>query len=314
MALALAYKPPVIMARGQDGLLVVTSFPNLACDLELLALEGDEVIPLVPPGVDPHDYQLTPSDVEVLRKADIIISTAHTPFEMEIKDLWARGELKGALVEVPRVPGVELLRNPMTGQINYHMPTYDPGNLMAFVSYLADLMASLRPDRAGDYASKASAVIEAINSILSGAPKLSCVAVADLPFAQYAVNWLGVEVRFLVVKEHGVPATPGDLMRIEEAMSSGEVELAVVCAPTTPSPSRRLEELAEEHGIPILHVPSPSSPESTLSKLARIAEEAAGLSPPGEQASGTWDVGLALALASSIMVLVALAPVLARRR
>ncbi|RLI13893.1 ABC transporter substrate-binding protein, partial [Candidatus Bathyarchaeota archaeon] len=202
---ALVLVPPATTGRapGRAGLLIVASFPNLVCDLGLLALEDDEVVSLAPAGADPHDYQLTPNDVELLKKADIIVSTAHTPFEAEIRELWARGELRGALVEVPSIPGIRLAANPATGQPNYHMPIYDPGNYKAFLTYLAELMAELRPDRAGDYRERAEEAVRAVDSLLRAAPRLDMVAVADLPFAQYAVGWLGVEVRFLIVKEHG---------------------------------------------------------------------------------------------------------------
>ena len=102
------------LAEGGHGLLIVVSFPNLAYDVELLACEDDTVISLAPPGMDPHDYQLTPSDVELLRRADLVISTAHAPFEVDIRRLVEEGRLSTVLVELPHVPGVRLLVNPIT--------------------------------------------------------------------------------------------------------------------------------------------------------------------------------------------------------
>ena len=290
----------------------MVSFPNIACDVELLALGDDEVVALAPPGMDPHEYQLTPDDIELLKGADIIVSTAHTPFEMEIRELHDRGEISGILVEIPRIPGIRIMENPATGQPNYHMPIYDPGNYKVFITYLASLMAKLRPGKQDSYLSKAEAIVGTIDSLLDRAPRLDLAAVADLPFTQYAVSWLGIDIRFLLVKEHGVPATPGDLLRIEEAISSGKVCLAVVCEPATPSASRQLRELATEHGLPILYVPSPLSPRGTLEKLEQVAERASGLHPPAPGSPGAWDAKVGLALASTLLVLVALTVILSR--
>ena len=65
----------------------MVSFPNLAYDVGLLACEDDRIVSLAPAGSDPHEYQLTPEDVELLRRADLIISTGHVPFEARIKEL-----------------------------------------------------------------------------------------------------------------------------------------------------------------------------------------------------------------------------------
>lgn len=246
----------------------MVSFPNLACDVELLTCESDEVVSLVPPGADPHDYQLTPSDVELLRKADLVISTAHAPFEADIRRLAEEGRLSAVLLEIPDVPGVNLLVNPATGQLNYHMPIYDPRNYRAFMSYLADLLAELRPVKAHHYEHRKAEVLRSLDELVRSVPKLNTTAVADLPVVQYAVSWLGVKLEFLVVKEHGTPATPGDLMRLEEALSGRSVRLAVVCEPASADASKCLLELAEEHEVPVLYVPSPLAPKSILEKLA----------------------------------------------
>jgi len=300
------------LADGATGLLIVVSFPNLAYDVELLACEDDAVVSLAPPGVDPHDYQLTPSDVELLRRADLVVSTAHAPFEADIRRLAEEGRLSAVLVELPRVPGVRLLANPITGQPNYHMPIYDPGNYRAFLSYLADVMAELRPGMAGHYECARQAALERLDELERTAPRLNLMAAADLPVVQYAVSWLGVELSFLMVKEHGTPATPGDIMELEEAFSGRSVRLAVVCEPAAASASERLLELAEEHQVPVLYVPSPLAPTSVLEKLSTLVGRASTLAGgwqgqgDGGQAGGVFRRGASeAALSLAVPVLTA---------
>jgi len=304
--------PPIQLGLGREtpsgrgGLLVVVTFPSLVYDMGLILAPDDAAVSIVPPGADPHDYQLTPDDVELLRRADLVISTAHTPFEMEIRRLHDEGEITGELVEIPDIPAMKILENPATGQPNYHMLIYDPGNYIALMLYLRNSLAELRPEKADYYRDKCRAVLAMMDELLSTAPELGVRAAADLPSAQYAVSWLGVEIEFLLVKEHGVPATPADVLRLKEAMSKGLIELVVISEPVKASASECLKELAEENGIPILYVPSPLSPMSIPEKLSLISQRASELLSSGgasveEQA--WWKTKAVLAITTALALL-----------
>ena len=273
--LALLVLSATIAPRAAPGLRVVVTFPSLRGDVRLLLGEGDEVLCPIPAGADPHEYQLTPGDLRALAEADLIISTSHTPLELTISRLVEAGELRGELVDVLKIPNMTILENPMTSKPNFHMPIYDPGNYKRFVRYLASRLASARPEKGDWYRARAEAVLREVDRLIESARRLNATAVADMPFAQYAVSWLNVTVRFLVVREWGVPTAPRDLESIEEALRRGEVSLAVVTEPPTAKPSLFLEELAEGFGIPVLYVPSPLAPGSILSKLKEVASGAA---------------------------------------
>ena len=109
---------PNVIKSSERGLYIVVTFPNLKYDVELITCKDDTVVWIAPPGVDPHSYQLTPKNVIDLKKADVIISSAHVPFELEIRDLVQRGEIKGILIEIPRIPDIKILKNPATGEFN----------------------------------------------------------------------------------------------------------------------------------------------------------------------------------------------------
>ena len=275
--IALLLITPLGAAGQPRGLLVVVTFPNLAEDVRQILCEGDRVISIVPPGADPHDYQLTPSDVEALKAADIIVSTAHAPFESDIRKMVDSGGFRAVLIEIPRIPGMKILNNPLLGNPNLHMPIYDPENYKVFITYLSRAMSELRPERSSYYEEKASEVLAKLRSVEELAPKLSAVAAADTPVTQYAVSWLGVRIKYLMIREHGVPATPKDVQVIEEALDSGEVNLVVVLKPTETKASEKLVSMAREKGVPVLFVPSPFTPGSMVDKLLSIVEQARGL-------------------------------------
>ncbi len=256
----------ILLISNANGLKIVVTFPNLKCDVKLIA-PNDTIISIAKPGVDPHNYQLTPKDVNILKRADVIISTAHTPFEMKIREIVESGEIKAELIEIPKILGIRILKNPATGLPNLHMPIYDPHNYEVFLRYVAEKLSQLNPN--GDYMRRAEKICKQIDEIVVNTKKLNAVAVADLPSAQYAVGWLNVSISHLLIKEPGLPALPEDIREIENAKN---VQLAVI-TDTKSKASQMLKSIAEEKGIPVLVVPSPIAEKSILEKLKFISKE-----------------------------------------
>ncbi len=269
------------------GLNVIVTFSNLKYDVDLLICPPDRVISLVPPGVDPHDYELKPEDISLLKDADIIISTAHAPFERLIRDKVASGEIRAKLVEIPKL-GLKILMNPATKQPNYHMPIYDPDNYLTFMESLSEIMARKNPECASWYRERYDKVSRRVLEIERTAPRLNSSAVAASPVAQYAVEWAGVRVRYLLLKERGVPATPPELAEIRRRALSGEIEIMILVGkPQTPL-NRKAVEMAEEMGIPWVSVPSPLEPRSIPEKLEDVVK---ALSNVGEVRSAGMEYG-----------------------
>jgi len=133
-----------IVVGGSGGVVVVVTFSYLKPDVERLMC-GGVLYSIVPPGVDPHEYQLKPSDQEVLRSADIVVSTGHTSFEQSIRGMVERGEIKAILLDIIEDTGVKLKVNPVTKQYNYHMPVNDPVNYLLFLSKLVEVLVRLNP-------------------------------------------------------------------------------------------------------------------------------------------------------------------------
>ncbi len=268
-----------IASRPQSsGLKIVVTFYNLIYDVKPLLCSGDQVEALVPPGVDPHSYQLSPADVEKVKRADLVISTGHAPFEVKLRNLVPRDRL----VEIPRIEGIKLLRNPDTGQPNYHMPIYDPHNYIVFIDYVAHRLAELRPSCSSHYLSAAEKIKESVMSLIRRAPRLDVDAVGSLPPVQYPVEWLGIRVKLLLSPEEGVPPTPGILEEAKRMLREGAVAVVMMRGgePATPVDAR-LMSMARELGAPVLRVPAPFLPGSIPSKLRVVVEEAAGLRAGG---------------------------------
>jgi len=246
-----------IQDNNNDGLLIVTTFPNLVKDIKLITCPNDRVVSLVPQGVDPHTYSLRPEDISLLNKADLIISTGHTSFEINIRQLYQKGVIKGTLIEVPKIPGITLFNNPVTKKTNYHMPIYDPFNYIKFLSFVEKKLEELNPSCRNEYREKLYGVFQEEALLLTNTSITNITAVADLPFIQYAVEWLGIHLKYLIVKEQGVQASPQDLIIIEKNLQEKQIGACIITSPIVNPASRKLLDLCNKYNVPLLFVPSP---------------------------------------------------------
>ncbi len=262
-----------VWAGQNNGLLVVTTFDNLKYDVKQLLAPGDRVVSLVPPGVDPHSYSLRPQDIELLEKADLIVSTGHVAFEKQIEKMVEEGIIKAELIEIPDIPGIKVLDNPVTGEPNLHMPIYDPYNYIVFISRLASAMASLRPSMKNVYIEKETQVINKVAEIISSTRRITGIGVGEAPPVQYAVEWMGLKIKYLALIQPGVPAPPSLLKQINEQAEQHKIEYIVVIGNSTNPAHKLLLGLAEKYGLKTIVVPSPTSPSSILDKLKYIVQE-----------------------------------------
>ena len=254
-----------------EGIKVITTFGYLASDVSLLACDGDEVYSLIPQGVDPHDYQLNPRDVELLKRADIIISTGHTPIEREIKEMVSKGEVKSRLIEIPNLDGIKILKNPMTGKENLHGVTLDPRNYLVFMNSTKEIMKEINPRCSKEYERNFEKVRAEVEEILSRVGEVSGEVIGSSPVTQYYLEWSGLSVKWLLVREHGVPPTTRDLLEIERVLSEGKV--SAIAAVRGDSSYQKSLELSEKYGVPIILLPSPIEDESSLDRIRIVSKE-----------------------------------------
>ncbi|MEM3980544.1 MAG: zinc ABC transporter substrate-binding protein, partial [Ignisphaera sp.] len=264
-------------------------------------------------GVDPHEYQLTYGDIEVLKGADIIVSTAHTSFELRIKELISAGELNAKLVEIPSIPGLVLLKNPYTNTLNYHGMLFHGYNYIAFLRYLSNILSSIRPECANIYNSKVEVLINRIERIEPFKPLRGLRAVIDTPVLQYLVSWLGANVTYILAVEHDVPIIPHDISETEKILELSRQEAVVVVTEDSLA-HNLLKELALKYGVNFLAIPNPiTSTQSVLAYLENIAKECQNLSTSKLSEVDVFNINLKsiiliISIAIIILVVVLLIP------
>lgn len=308
LSLLLMYLPQTMfLAENIDNLRIVVTFPFMIDDIRAILCEGDEVFSLVPSGIDPHEYQLTYGDIEVLTRTNIIISTAHTPFELRIKELISAGELNAKLVEIPSIPGLMFLKNPSTNALNYHGMLFHGYNYVAFLKYLSNVLSNIRPECASIYNNRVEILINRIERIGSSKPLRGLKAIVDTPVLQYLVSWLGANVTYILAAEHDVPVTPHDIDEAEKILETFRQEAVVVV--TEDSLARDLlKELAFKYDANFLVIPNPiTSTQSVLTYLDNIVKECQNLLTSKPDEGNVFNINLefiVLIVATAVIVLV----------
>jgi zinc transport system substrate-binding protein len=128
------------------GLSVVASFYPLAEAAERVTGDLGTVVNLTPAGVEPHDLELAPDDVEALVTADVVVYLGGG-FQPAVED--AVGQAEGTLVDVLASSG-ELLP-PADGDEELAGDPHvwlDPKRFAAIVDVIGDALADVDPDGA----------------------------------------------------------------------------------------------------------------------------------------------------------------------
>ncbi len=271
LAGAIAYK----RRGGGEAALVLTTFPGIDGDLRALleGCPGVEVRSLAPPGSDPHSYNLMPQDVELIRRASIIVSTGHAPFEERVREY-----APDKTVVITEIPGMKIRRLP-GGALNLHMPIYDPDNYIVFIRYISQRLASAFPQCNATIMESERSLEAKITSLKGryGGKLLGVRAVAASPLAQYAVAWLGVDIRVYLASGHGSQVSPDQAREARDILKSGGIAIIVVDSRGEPlgEASSYLLNLAEKSGAKVIRVEAPFTPTPIFRKIEQVAFEAA---------------------------------------
>jgi zinc transport system substrate-binding protein len=252
--LVLALVVASVAACGSDGepgdgrLRVLASFYPLAEAAEVVGGSLVDVDNLTPPGVEPHDLELTPDDLEALATADVVIY-ASGGFQPAVED--GLDDAEGALVDateaVPTLPAGD-----GDGPVADPHVWLDPARFAVVVGAVAEALAELDPADAAAFRSNADAY-RADLSALDGA------------FAD------GLETcdRRTMVVNHAAFAYLADAYDLEQVAISG----ASPESETDPARLAELRALVQDEGVTTIFTEALASPEvaETLAEEAGVA-------------------------------------------
>ncbi|MEX0990351.1 MAG: zinc ABC transporter substrate-binding protein [Actinomycetota bacterium] len=156
-------------AAGSDGaaedpLTVVASFYPLAEAAERVVGSSVAVTNLTPPGVEPHDLELSPDQVELIATADLVLYAGEgfQPAVEEAVVTIAEGTTVDVLDGLPLIQGLggdhthDEGEEPAEEGVDPHV-WLDPSLLGDIVSTIEGSLAELSPDRASNFSDNAEA-------------------------------------------------------------------------------------------------------------------------------------------------------------
>jgi len=271
-----------LLAVTVHGVKIVVSFPAYNVVLKE-AFPQAEVILLTKGAADPHEYQLTPQDVELLKSlgpGDVIVSSMHAPFEVKIADMVKRGEIKAKMIDVTKLymyltfDGRETKAN--GASVNPHEHGLYPPNVVKLIRAVSNA-TGLSPNQ--QFLQR----LEELNKTYAG--KFGGRAVAITPAAQYILHWLGYRDIVVLVKEEGVPPTPQDLEKAIQYIKEGAPALAAYVSGDRPKIVDQFIQKVREAGVRNPKIVAASFADSYIDALARVAEELVAQSPAAQTAT-----------------------------
>lgn len=153
------------LAAGAAPIRVVTTFYPVYDFVRQVGGEDVEVTMLLPPGVEPHHYSPSPSDVLKVRRAEVFV------YLSDAMETWLDGYLEG--IKAPELTVLELLEedgahgpaqgDECDGPHDHHPGDKDPHvwldpiQVMPLIDKLAGVFSAIQPDKAGAFHERAAA-------------------------------------------------------------------------------------------------------------------------------------------------------------
>jgi zinc transport system substrate-binding protein len=251
-------------AEDADVPVVVAGFYPLAEAAERVGGELVAVVNLTPPGVEPHDLELAPDDLESLVTADLVLF-AGAGFQPAVED--ALGDAEGVVLDV--LGGVDTLPPPEDGgedrddheegesSADPHV-WLDPSRYAVLVEDVAGALAETVPGAAESFRSRAEAFVAELETL----------------DAEFASGLERCDSRTLLVNHaaFGYLASAYDLRQESISGVSPEAE---------PGPGRLAEllRLIEREGVTTIFTEELASPEVAVTLAADAGIDTALLNP-----------------------------------
>ena len=263
-----------VMCVGRK-LKIAVSIEPLALIVKEIVGEYGDVVVLLPPGVEPHEFQLTREVIDKVKGCDLIVHTGHCGFELKlvevtgIRDLGLRDFIRYGLKlkplpgrEVPTVvpKGKSALELSAMGY-NVHGWWLDPDNAIAVARALVDTLSEIDPEHSRYYRTRFEMFLEEIkelkeflSEVSTGEELIGRSVVVVAPSTQYLLECLGMRVD-AVLSIGTVTAGGKTLSDIVSGLKSG-----AYCALIAPEICRYTKlgdyatSLSRETGVPLIYL------------------------------------------------------------
>lgn len=239
-----------------DRQIEVVTTTNFITDMaEEIGGDRVEVTGLMGPGVDPHLFKASASDVSTLRNADVIFYGG-LELEGRMGDLLEELEKTTTTVAVTEAMPEEELRQPteFEGKFDPHV-WFDVPLWSSAVDVIADTYAEVDPEHAEEYRERADtyeAELEGLDvevrETLAGIPEDQRVLVTSHDAFGYFGEEYGFEVAPIQGTSTATEATTGDIDRVSDLIAERGLTAVFVESSVSPQTIEAVLEAAERKG------------------------------------------------------------------
>lgn len=157
---------------------VAVSYGMIAGPVKEVGGDLVNVIVLLPPTIDPHEYSLVPSIVSEAMKADLLVISGHLKWELDLSSQIAtlKGRSERDVVVNLRTDlagQLRWLRLPGETEDNLHGFWYLPENYLAIAKAVQARLSDIRPEQAQNFERSYALLQERIHSLIAKTGQLS---------------------------------------------------------------------------------------------------------------------------------------------
>ncbi len=233
---------------GADGRLTVVATTTQAADLTR-AVAGDraDVVQLLQPNSDPHDYEVRPEDVKALERADLVVRSGGE------LDHWLDGAIDSSGSDAPQLTLIDHVRTlPGDDGPDPHW-WQDPRNAARAVAAIEAALAKAEPaaargfaDRAAAYTERIDALDEAVAACVDRLPPQQRKLVTTHDSLGYYARRYGLEVIGAVIPSRSTLAQPsaGELTQLVQTIRDAGVKAIFAESSVNPKVERAVADEA----------------------------------------------------------------------
>jgi len=285
-ALALAATPATLIpASAADPLRVLATLPDLWSITRALVGDLGEVKVATRPGQNPHDLEIRPSQILLVKRAEILVRNGLEEDSWIDPVIESSGNprlLRGAPSVIEAVRGLEILKV-RTGPIdrslgdvhpsgNPHF-TLDPGTLPIVTANIVAGLARLRPELTDRLQANRQAFLDEVATAMRRWTD-TMLPYRGEPVVSYHDSWpyfyraFGLEELGVIEDRPGVPPSPQHLVALIRRMRERRVKVVVV---ESWYPTATAETVARAAGARVLTVPqSPGAVKGTDTYITHL--------------------------------------------
>ena len=320
----------IVHSYDEDKIMIVATIPQLANIAKEIGGSRVKVEVLIPPGIDPHTYELGGREIKLLEKSDVIIMTGpkHLYIEDRIKDLVRERIINAKIIDYENytVEGLELKYVPGFNKINPHGYFLSHKGMVAIAKTLTKTLESIDPNNKIYYESRLSEFLTKLNmyfnyarEIIDKAMKKSnrkIIVATFSPIPQYLLEDLGVEIKYVLVLDPHQKLDPKSIEKLINMMTNGEIDVFILTDSDIAHEGYKLAKVLSEMKIHYITIPTLTINDSiaiaisTASSIATIIDFSqigkSYNSKPGNSSHILWFLSMIIIIETSVIIILIL--------